>query len=372
MRRSRTVIVTSIVLATVLGLLSLVGFVGFSRLRHSIDQVNTATDRLTAYEHVQRTLANEGFAEAGYRRAPSELSRGKVLAALAQLEVAVEDVRTVGTPNDSATVTYLLVLNQRYADELKSQLGAAGSAPRVSADDGVAGPSLDAMEQLLDAAVARYSAELRAASAHQSDLVTRMAWRAPLVLLGAAAALALSWALLVAHTRRSARRAEQSEQLALHDALTGLANRRAFERTLAKELRREDPDTAVLLLDLDGFKAINDTWGHDVGDEVLRAVAQRMTETVRSTDVVARLGGDEFAVVARPTQQAELLSQRLRMAISRPLQVGGVLLHPGVSVGWSPVAAGTTREDVLREADRLLYDEKRAHSTNGRRLGRGA
>src|SRR5207253_1464506 len=81
-----------------------------------------------------------------------------------------------------------------------------------------------------------------------------------------------------------------------------------------------DPDSAVLLIDLDGFKSINDTWGHEVGDDVLQAIASRLQQTVRGSDYVTRIGGDEFAVLARPALQAEGLRERLQVAISQPLQ----------------------------------------------------
>jgi diguanylate cyclase (GGDEF)-like protein len=369
MRRSRTVVVTSVVLVAVLGVLAAVGCYGFLRLRHSIDAVSRTSDRLTAYQAVQRSLASEAFAEAGYRRAPSELSRERVLSALADVEVAVEGVRQVATRDDDAGLAELVLDNRAYARELRGQLGGTGAAPRVTSRDTVAGPALDAMQGLVDVAVDRNDAQLRAATALEHRLLNRMAWRAPLVLLLAFLALALSWSLLVAHVRRAARHADVSEQLALHDPLTGLANRRAFERLLAPELAHDDPNSAVLLIDLDGFKAINDTWGHEVGDEVLRAVADRLRQTVRGSDYVTRIGGDEFAVLARPALQAEVLRERLQDAINQPLQLPDVLLQPAASIGWAAVVSGATQEEVLRAADRGLYDRKRERATAGRRLG---
>jgi diguanylate cyclase (GGDEF)-like protein len=164
-------------------------------------------------------------------------------------------------------------------------------------------------------------------------------------------------------------RAHHNEQLAMRDPLTGLANRRSFEQDLSTELAQPDPDCAVLLLDLDGFKAINDTWGHDVGDKVLVTVAERLRTTVRNTDVVARIGGDEFAVLARPAHQADVLRERLSESIGRPMPVAGVLLHPSASIGSAPVLAGATQSEVLREADHGLYQVKRSRPTSGRRLG---
>ncbi|MDP9181445.1 MAG: diguanylate cyclase [Actinomycetota bacterium] len=368
MRRSRTVIATSAVLVTVASLLSIVGYVGITRLRHSIDRVNTASERLTAYQGVQRSLASEVFAEAAARRAPNPLAHERILAAQSELDAAVERVRRVGTTEDDVVLAALRSLNARYGQEVRRQLGPDGSSPLAVNDDLVAGPALDEMQGLIDSAVQRCDADLLAATAHQHQLINRMAWRAPLALLLSFGALALSWALLVLYGRRNARQAEESERLALRDPLTGLGNRRAFERLLDPELQRQDPDSAVLLIDLDGFKAINDTWGHDVGDDVLRSVAGRLVEAVRGTDYVTRIGGDEFAVLARPALQAEVLRERLQNAIARPLQLPDVLLQPSASIGWALVEPGSTKEDVLREADRGLYDHKRARSAAGPRI----
>jgi diguanylate cyclase (GGDEF)-like protein len=356
------VVVTGCVLAAVLGLLALVGYVGFSRLRNSINGVNGASDRLAAYHAVQRALGDEAFAEVAFRRAATPATRARVISSLAGLDTAVMRVRDVGRPADGATVTSLLALNQEYAHLLTAELtGTAGGSD--------AGPTLDAMQQLLDKGVERATAARQAATEHQRRLITQMTWRAPLALVLAFSILGLSWLLLVAYGRRAAARAEVSEQLALRDPLTGLGNRRAFERLLAPELARDTPDSAVLFVDLDGFKAINDTWGHDAGDEVLKAVAERLRATARGSDFVSRIGGDEFAVLARPALDVDALCDRLKNAIAQPLQLEAVLLHPSASIGWAPVTRGASQEEVLRAADRGLYDRKRAQISAGRRLG---
>jgi diguanylate cyclase (GGDEF)-like protein len=127
------------------------------------------------------------------------------------------------------------------------------------------------------------------------------------------------------------------------------------------------PDGTVCLLDLDRFKEINDTYGHDVGDEVLRVVAGRLQGAVRTSDVVARLGGDEFALLVHDTEGSEAVISRLRTSVMAPLHVGDVLLHPGVSVGTAQLWEGATEAEVLRQADRQLYERKRARQRGGPR-----
>jgi diguanylate cyclase (GGDEF)-like protein len=357
MHRSRTVVVTGCVLAAVLALLSVMGYVGLGRLRHTIDDVAASSTRLQAYQTVQRALADEAVAEAAYRRAPSEATQAEVVGTLASLDAAAARIRDVGDRDDEARVAQLLDLNHQYAREVVTTAGASR-----------AGVTLQAMQGVLDDGVLTHAAEMQSATDRQRHQFTQMAWRAPLALLLSFGAVGLCWVLLVASGRRAAVRAEASEQLALRDPLTGLGNRRAFERLLAPELARPHPDAAVLLVDLDGFKAINDTWGHDVGDEVLKAVADRLRETARGSDFVARIGGDEFAVLARPALHVEGLSERLSDAISQPLPLTQQVLHPSASIGWASVGRGTTQEDLLREADRMLYARKRDHLGAVRRV----
>lgn len=341
MGRSRTVLVASLGLALVLSVLALVASVGVRRMFDSREQVATASARLAAYQQVQRALAGEALARAARERDPSQ---GPSAVAVRELDAAVEQVRRTGSQADRDTATQLEALNHAYVLELQ--------APRAV-------DALNAMQALLDPAVARSSRQLHEASEHQRVVVTRMAWRGPLVLTLSFGLLGLCWLVLVRYGRHASARADASHQLALEDPLTGLANRRAFESALAPHLSGSAADSAVLLLDLDEFKEINDTWGHDIGDQVLKTVAERLTETVRATDVVARLGGDEFAVLVRPAANAEVLRERLQAAVSEPLQVRGVLLHPRSSIGMASVGRGQLQEDVLRAADMALYARKR-------------
>jgi diguanylate cyclase (GGDEF)-like protein len=150
------------------------------------------------------------------------------------------------------------------------------------------------------------------------------------------------------------------------DHLTGLANRVHFERTLEAEfgraVRQGEPFT-LLLLDLDGFKAVNDGFGHAAGDETLKEVSQRLLTQVRSGDVLARLGGDEFGVVMRDgdTAAAQALAKRIVRAVSQPIRLGsGDEVGVGVSVGMAAYTDDVTSvRKLVSQADQALYEAKK-------------
>jgi diguanylate cyclase (GGDEF)-like protein len=357
MGRGRTVLATSVGLVLTLALLAVVGFLGIRRIHSSIDAVNVSTSRLEAYGEVQRALAVEATAEAAMRIAPSMTRAAAVDDALQDMALALGRARAEAGPQDQADLDALVALQARYSEGARLATGAVQAARLAS------------LQRLVDVLAQRAGDAAAAASARQRAILGRMAWRAPLALLTTLCLIGLCWAAIVRLGRRAARLAAASEQLALLDTLTGVANRLAFERALQPELARPDPDCAVFLMDLDGFKAINDTWGHETGDAVLTAVAARLQSGVRDTDLVARIGGDEFAVLARPAHQVDVLAQRLQEAVAQPVQVNGLVLNPGASLGLAVLTPGSTRDEVLREADSYLYADKHRRRADGPRLG---
>lgn len=163
------------------------------------------------------------------------------------------------------------------------------------------------------------------------------------------------------------RRDERLHHLAFHDALTGLANRSLLMERLSRLLRqthRERRELALMYMDLDGFKAVNDSVGHAQGDALLRQVAARMTPLVRDTDTLARLGGDEFVLLldqAAGVLELELVASRLIEAVSRPLVLAGQSVVVGVSVGIARFPQhGRTVESLMRAADLAMYAAKAA------------
>jgi diguanylate cyclase (GGDEF)-like protein len=147
---------------------------------------------------------------------------------------------------------------------------------------------------------------------------------------------------------------------ATHDGLTRLANRTAFAEAVTATLGT--PHVAVLLIDLDDFKTVNDTLGHGVGDALLVKVAERLRGAVRPGDLVARLGGDEFAVLLRGVspEDAGHFAERVLAAVGRPVHVDGHTLLVRASVGVAPAVPGDDLEGLLRNADIAMYAAKDA------------
>ena len=177
---------------------------------------------------------------------------------------------------------------------------------------------------------------------------------------------------LATHEDITERRRAEAEivHLARHDGLTGLANRAEFNARLeeaSSRLKRNGGAVTVMMLDLDKFKAVNDTRGHLAGDQLLVEVGRRLQSEIRETDMLARLGGDEFAIIQEgvPDQRAGATALALRIisAITRPFDLGGHEARVGISIGLAlgPVH-GTDSEQLLKCADLALYDAK----ANGR------
>lgn len=170
--------------------------------------------------------------------------------------------------------------------------------------------------------------------------------------------------------RQSHREAELHEDLyraAVHDPLTGLLNRRALDARLNQDFayaQRHGPELVLAIIDLDHFKRVNDTWGHEAGDLVLKATAARIREQVRQEDLVARFGGEEFVLAMRGAQPQEAiaLTERIRRRVAlAPVRVPGgrvpVTLSAGVAHAGEPGIESAS--DILALADRRLYAAKR-------------
>ncbi len=267
---------------------------------------------------------------------------------------------------------------------------------RRSFEQAALGPLLDA----LDAVVRTYATEDKAAVADLSDRALTMTLLTLLVLIVEATLVFAPMSRRIKRETGRLARAELDQRYAAeHDALTGLPNRRAFYDQAAVRLTEPSHASALLLLDLDGFKEVNDSLGHQAGDELLVHVGERLREQLREDDLVARLGGDEFAVLLDgvDSQQAVAAAQKLRRALALPCLLDGtaVRIQASIGIALSPVAlppgrgapgpgapglvaagrgsladvasvsAGSQGSDLsrlLRRADIAMYLAKSAHS----------
>jgi diguanylate cyclase (GGDEF)-like protein/PAS domain S-box-containing protein len=150
-----------------------------------------------------------------------------------------------------------------------------------------------------------------------------------------------------------------------YDTLTGLPNRGYFQTQLEEAVKRAQrrEGLAMMYFDIDRFKLINDTHGHDVGDEVIRMFAERVRAALRDSDFMARLGGDEFVLIAEGLSRrgdTEVIAQKLVDAMRPAFSVGGTVLQVSTSIGVAYFEAGMTPDELVKAADQAMYEAKRA------------
>ncbi len=177
------------------------------------------------------------------------------------------------------------------------------------------------------------------------------------LVLNAGAGFGLTWLALGMHR-------QDLDRLALTDSLTGLLNRRALEEILTRELARtsrSNRSLTVLLVDIDRFKEVNDTWGHQAGDQVIRHVASALHSSLRPGDALSRFGGEEFVVLLRDATpgQSEEIAGRLRARIATLAGLPGSV-RLTVSIGVASSCAGDDTGELLRRCDEAMYRSKRA------------
>ena len=274
----------------------------------------------------------------------------------AELEYLEQNPQREDRPafDDLTRAAQLLVVVARSATQ-------ASNPPAAQELDAATQHAATAVQRMLESQGAGINNRMVAQIRAGETLHTYVSW----FLVGSALVLV---GLLGFYVRAKAREriaAERIERLAHYDVLTGLPNRSLLADRLDREVeraRRTSRGFALLMFDLDGFKAVNDTWGHAAGDELLAMVGMRATECVRSADTVGRLGGDEFlAILPEATHEGALLvAEKLREAISKPYALRTSTATIGVSVGISYFGEhGDNAAALQRAADVALYEAKR-------------
>lgn len=349
---------TTAVIAVALAGLALVSLTAVLSIIRANDRVTATREVVTSYLDLQGAVAGEAFAEAGYRRAPSAAARAALDDATRSVDVAVQEVRAIADRQDSTTLSDLELLNDRYVDEVRATLDGTHV---TAADDRVAGPALDAMQTLLESAVSGHRAEAMRSIDQQKVVVDRLTVVLPTAFLLAFAVLGWTWRMMLLDHRRLRREAAESAAHARTDALTGLPNRPSLREVMDDAFGRPRTRAALLFLDLDRFKPVNDTLGHHAGDLVLQEVARRLLSSVRAGEVAARIGGDEFAVFLPRGLAAPAVATRILAAIEQPFDVEGHVVSIGTSIGIARYPEdGPDFATILQVADTALYEAKQA------------
>jgi diguanylate cyclase (GGDEF)-like protein len=300
-----------------------------------------------------------GALDAGFRRMDAKLAR----LALDRSETTdAEAIRTVLRVYAGAVREELNLLAQGRAD----------AAERV--DEERVDPAFALLAKRLNRLDRRVASRSHRAEEHAADATWAILSLAAVLMSGLLVVFYRSRRreLLSAARHSWLERAVQEREIEANtDALTGLANRRRLMSDLREQVdvaRAQDCHTAVLLVDLDGFKEINDALGHSAGDTLLELIGPRVLPILREGDLLARLGGDEFALLVPAdrkltTAAASSLAERVRAAVARPFSFDGLTLHVQASVGIAMFPAhGEDAEALLQHADVAMYVAKRAQS----------
>jgi diguanylate cyclase (GGDEF)-like protein len=340
-----------------------------NRAARQADRLSRLSD---AYQQARFAVGAEESLERKYRLEPGPEVRAKFNAAAGSLLAALHEVQQRGDNQDQILVARIEAQHARYLDGIERMFAAvdAGDDKRVLAiDGGETEPAFTAIEaQVNTAADARHTQALAALGALRST-EAMMVVATPIAFTAGLGLLAMFWAIVVGYQRRTERQAAENQHQALHDSLTGLPNRTLLRDRTGQAIRQADRElvpAALLLIDLDRFKEINDTLGHHYGDQLLIQVGERLQAGLREVDTVARLGGDEFAVLLPKIATAEgaiVVAKKLQAALEEPFTIDDLTLDVEASIGLALYPDhGNDPDELLQRADIAMYAAKDTHA----------
>ncbi|GAA2652948.1 putative bifunctional diguanylate cyclase/phosphodiesterase [Paractinoplanes durhamensis] len=364
-QRGRRVAVTA--LAAVLLALTALSVVGAAVTRSAAATSDDSIALSEAYHSAESAVAAEESLERLYRLEPEPATRNEHAQAGNELEDALAAVAVLGTTTDDRLATQLLADHAAYLASVTRMFDAVDAGDQAAVrliDDTQTDPAFSRISDVITTASARHTkaaddALNRLQQIENGVFVTTVA--------GFAVGLALVAGFLIVasgYQRTLLRQAAESRHRATHDSLTGLPNRTLLVERLQEAMHQapENTSTAVIILDLDRFREVNDTLGHASGDKLLRQLAERARAIVRSVDLVAHLSGDEFAVLLPGTSESEgvALANRLIIDMNRSFVIEEVAVDVEASVGiaLSP-QHGTTADALLRNAETAMYAAKK-------------
>ena len=325
----------------------------------AIDVGDALRGNLVDLGHAARIAALTDTEDA--RRRVEQLSED-IETGLAQVaERPAADAASAVQWNDFQQSARLAVMHARsvVASRKTGGRGAADTAAREAEQVAVQGAAT--LDALLDAE----AAQINHRSLAQIHVGNTLRIYVVVALMLALGLLVTIFALYRAAVRRERAAIARIEHMAHYDTVTALPNRALLADRLAQEVARShrgERPFAVLLFDLDGFKAVNDTWGHAAGDRALQIVADRCRELMRASDTVGRLGGDEFMALLPETtlEGAGHVADKLRASLAEPYPLGDAIGRMTASVGLAMFPAHANEPEALqRAADAALYDAKR-------------
>ncbi|MDQ1658987.1 MAG: diguanylate cyclase, partial [Cryptosporangiaceae bacterium] len=367
-RRRRSVTVT-VALAGVLLALAAFTLQGNLRTSRATTAQSHAMDLDMLFVEVRHAVLLEELSREQHVTNPSDAVRGRFTSEAAIVTSTL--VRADDTGGDGVAGDVAGLLRRQHAYRIAADTAMADP----QADPSPVRAAFDALSADADRVTSHYQSAAAGQAGNLEDAQRRMVAGTGAGFALGLCLLAVIWRLVLGYQRRLAEHADASQHLALHDALTGLPNRTLFDLELrsALDAARHTPDrlVALLIVDLNEFKSVNDTLGHPAGDELLASVAQRLRDTAREFDVVARFGGDEFAVLLPDVPSraaAEALAKRIAFALREDFRLAagpaavsgsiGLAIGPARDPLAEPAADGADAEELVRHADAAMYRAK--------------
>ena len=355
----------------------LVALAGFSlwaalETNSAAQQADRDSDEQRVWQTTRLKLANAEAGRRSYLQQRRPQSRADLTRAAVALRISLRRIQQHADPDDAAFAQQVQTSHERYQQATGRLLAA------VAAGDTVRARALEAREvEPAHAALADQLAE--GADDEQAQVAESLAAlrqlgetlvvAAPVVFTVGLGLLVGCWLLLLGYQQRAQRQAAENEHQALHDALTGLPNRTLLRDRLGQAIRQADRElvpAALLLIDLDRFKEVNDTLGHHYGDQLLVQVGERLQTALRQADTVARLGGDEFAVLLPRMETGEgavVVAKKLQAALHEPFPLDGLSLDVEASIGLAVYPEhGNDPDELLQRADIAMYVAKETHA----------
>jgi diguanylate cyclase (GGDEF)-like protein len=355
--------------------IALVGLIGVVTVGSLVTSNAAAASALAvrvanAYDYAEIAIVAEESLEREYRLQPGPVPEAAHAAAEVELQQAMLQVAALGDSADRALAKVVLREHQAYvAASAQLFLSVDRHDPAAvtnSLEARTVDPVFGVMETQINAAAARHESGALSAAASVRE-IGRFVLFVDLATLLAAIGLVVGGAVVVTRYQRDLHtESEHNRYQAVHDPLTDLPNRTLFQDRTGVALRtaaRSGATVAVLLLDLNRFKEVNDTLGHQYGDLLLLQVADRLRGSLRDADSVARLGGDEFAILLPISGWEEALTatQRIGVAMRDPFSINDIALDVDASIGIALAEPGDDVETLLRHADVAMYEAKAAH-----------